>query len=495
MAHGSSSWLHRLGFRAAAAAVVLGASAGALFWGARALLPAEGEVAHGLRVDGIEATDGETPGSLAHTRARALLERRLELRYGTERAAEVTPEELGATVDIPEITRRIAEVAHGEDLFDRVDDALEARRGQLDIPVRIALPIEGLAARLERFKEENDTLPRAAKLDVATRQATPHHAGRSLDVYAAAAAIMRAIAANERVVEIPAYALEPRASSDVVARIDTTQVLSKFETRFGYLGGQAGRAQNIQRAASQMNGVVLMPGEIVSFNANVGPRSVENGFATAPEIFKGEMRDGIGGGTCQVSGTLHAAAFFGGVDIVERINHSRPSGYIKVGLDATVVYPVVDLKLKNPFDFPIVVHATISKGTLVFELLGRERPATVDLSTDTIGVSAYKRKVEDAPWLAAGEVRLKQKGIRGLSIRKTRVIKYTGGKERVEVSNDVYPPTFEIYLVPPGTDVETALPPLPGAVEEDRLAAPASSNLTAAVTPPPASGAAVPAVH
>jgi len=483
MAHGSSSWLHRLAFRAGAATFVLGASAGAMAWGAHALLPAEGEVARGLRVDGVEVADGETPESVAQARARALLERRLELRYGTERAAEVTLEELGATVDVAEIARHVAAVAHGDDLFERIDDALEARRGHVDIPVRIGLPIEGLAARLERFKEENDTLPRAAKLDLASQKATPHQAGRSLDIYAAAAAITGAVAANDRVVEIPAFALEPRASSDVVARIDTAQVLSRFETRFGYLGGQAGRAKNIQRAASQMDGVVLMPGEIVSFNANVGPRSIENGFATAPEIFKGEMREGIGGGTCQVSGTLHAAALFGGVDIVERSNHSRPSGYIKVGLDATVVYPVVDLKLKNPFDFPIVVHATISKGTLAFELRGRERPATVDLSTDTIGVSAFKRKIEDAPWLEAGQFRLKQKGIRGVSIRKTRVIKYAGGKERVEVTNDVYPPTFEIYLVPPGTDVETALPPLPGAGEDERLAAPASSNRTAAVDP------------
>ena len=93
-----------------------------------------------------------------------------------------------------------------------------------------------------------------------------------------------------------------------------TQVVSRFETRFGYVGGQQNRGGNILRAASQVDGLVLMPGQIVSFNEHVGPRSKENGFFPAPEIYKGEMREGIGGGTCQVAGTLHAAAFFGGLN-------------------------------------------------------------------------------------------------------------------------------------------------------------------------------------
>jgi len=226
------------------------------------------------------------------------------------------------------------------------------------------------------------------------------------------------------------------------------------------VGGQANRGKNIVRAASQMEGVVLMPGEVVSFNANVGPRSSENGFFTAPEIYKGEMREGIGGGTCQVAGTLHAAAFLGGLDVVERSNHSRPSGYIRMGLDATVVYPIVDLKLRNPYRFPVVIHSTIDRGTLTFQLLGRERPATVEWGTDTVSVANFKRKVEEAAWLPPGKFVKKQKGIRGYSIRKTRKIHLRDGEERVEVTTDVYPPTFEIYMVPPGTDPAQELPPV-----------------------------------
>jgi vancomycin resistance protein YoaR len=174
------------------------------------------------------------------------------------------------------------------------------------------------------------------------------------------------------------------------------------------------------------------------------------------------MREGIGGGTCQVAGTLHAAAYLGGIEIVERSPHSRPSGYIRTGLDATVVFPTVDLKLRNPYDFPMVVHAVADKGTLVFELYGREKPAQVEVATVTVGTTDYKRKIEEDAALGEGKMVLKQRGIRGVSLRKRRKIHPVAalGRDRVEVTTDVYPPTFEIWKVGPGADIES-LPPLP----------------------------------
>jgi hypothetical protein len=86
----------------------------------------------------------------------------------------------------------------------------------------------------------------------------------------------------------------------------------------------------------------------------------------------------------------------------------------------------------------------------------------VTYATETVGTADYKRKVEELATLAEGAVKLKQKGIRGVSIRKTRTIHLlSGGADRVEVTTDTYPPTFEIYQVGPGTDVDAALPPLP----------------------------------
>jgi vancomycin resistance protein YoaR len=406
----------------------------------------------------------EAPRGAAERAAAALLKRRVVVSFGGATLIDSTLGELGVTVDVARTEALLLAVARDGDLLHQVDAALEARAGHVGFKTRALVPADAIAARLERPKEELDTPPFAAKLDFkdAGHAATPHKPGRYLDAFAAAEAIQRAVdqgGAGAIEIVAPLFEIAPSASSDVVAKIDTRATLSTFETHFGYLGGQQNRAQNIHTAAGRMDGVVLMPGEVVSFNQNVGPRSTENGFATAPEIYKGEMRAGIGGGTCQVSGTLHAAAYLAGLDVLERANHSRPSGYIRLGFDATVVYPTVDLKLKNPFDFPVVIHATIDKGTLTFALLGRERAATVDFASETLKVSDFSRKIEEKDGLPEGKFVLKQKGIKGYSIKKTRIIHLRNGSERIEVTHDTYPPTFEIYLVHPGTDPD-ALPPL-----------------------------------
>jgi vancomycin resistance protein YoaR len=86
------------------------------------------------------------------------------------------------------------------------------------------------------------------------------------------------------------------------------------------------------------------------------------------------MVDGLAGGTCQISTTLFGAAFFAGLDIVKTINHSRPSAYTPLGFDATVVWPNTDLKLKNPYEFPVVIHYRVANGEALVEILGKPRP-------------------------------------------------------------------------------------------------------------------------
>jgi len=173
------------------------------------------------------------------------------------------------------------------------------------------------------------------------------------------------------------------------------------------------------------------------------------------------MKEGVGGGTCQVASTVHAAAFFSGIDIVERLPHSRPSAYIPMGLDATVVYPVVDMKLRNPFSFPIVVHAVVDGNRLHVEMRGARRLAHVSFQRELVKTIPYTRKVEEKPHLAGHKVIIKQHGIRGYRIERERTLTYLrNGKKRVEKNKDFYPPTTEIYEVPPGFDV-SLLPPLP----------------------------------
>jgi hypothetical protein len=192
----------------------------------------------------------------------------------------------------------------------------------------------------------------------------------------------------------------------------------------------------------------------------VGDRSEANGFQKSWEIFKGEMVEGVGGGTCQVASTFHAAVFFGGLEVLERLPHSRPSHYITMGLDSTVVYPAVDLKVRNPHPFPVVVHTKTSGNTLRVELLGKTKPVKVTFGRDVVATLPYTRKVVEDSTLPSNRVVVKQHGIKGYRIKRTRQIVYADGTKKVEDSTDFYPPTTEIYRVPAGFD-ESKLPLCP----------------------------------
>jgi vancomycin resistance protein YoaR len=382
---------------------------------------------------------------------------------------------LGVSFDVEEAFSRVQRLGRTEDLLERARLAEGARRGELNVPLRSVVDPHAAIELLLPLKEDLDRPPASARVDVERHAVIAEQSGRALNVDATIAAIERA-AKDPRIAElqVPFAAVAPRDTAVSLATIDTSHVVSSFATYFSRHGDQSPRAQNIEVAASHLDGLVLGPGDLVSFNDVVGARSEDNGFRKAFEIYKGEMVEGMGGGTCQVASTLHAAAFFAGLDIVQRLPHSRPSAYIPVGLDATVVYPVVDLKLRNPYSFPVVVHATVAANRLSMQLLGAGKPVRVALLRTVLSTTPFERKVEEDP--ATPKPRRKQKGLDGMRILRKRLIAFRGGPSRIETSHDTYPPTTEIWKVPPGFD-ESELPPL----GEDF---PSSDN-TAPSPPPP----------
>ncbi len=326
------------------------------------------------------------------------------------------------------------------------------------MPLEPQLDPRVVVDRLLPLKEDLDTAPVPARLDLDQHGIVPEHDGRALDPDAAADLVARAARDPARVeLELPFVDVPPTVTRASLSRIDISKVVASFQTYFSRHGDQGPRARNIEVAASHIDGLVIEGGQSISFNDVVGPRTEDNGFKTAFEIFKGEYKEGTGGGTCQVASTLHAIAFFGGLDIVQRLPHSRPSAYIPSGLDATVVYPVVDLKLRNPFTFPVVVHATVTGNVLKMELLGADKPVEVTFGKTVLSTTPYERKVEEDPTVS--RPKRKQKGIDGLELFRSRVLTFRDGTRKVENSRDVYPPTREVWQVPPGFDVST-LPPL-----------------------------------
>jgi vancomycin resistance protein YoaR len=439
-----------------------GAAAGGRWW-PLVLSPCDGCALPGVRVDGIALRAGVAVRSQIDERVADLERRVVRLvdagRSGVPTVLEASLGELGISADADVAERRVLRLGRRGGGWSRAEVADRARRGEIDVPLDPVIDTGAVAALLAPYKEALDAHATAARLDLEDHRVVPERDGRALDVVAAAAAILRAARTSDGVVALPFVTVRSPITSEVLARVDVHRTLAAYDTYFSRAGDQAPRARNIEVAAGRLDGLVVAPGAVVSFNDVVGARSEENGFVKAFEIFKGEFVEGRGGGTCQVASTFYAAAFFAGLDVIERLPHSRPSPYISPGLDATVAYPTVDLKLRNAFSFPVVFRSRVGPNQLRIEVLGADKPVSVDLRKEVLSTTPFDRKVVEEAGL--DEPKRKQKGLEGMDLRRSRLLSYRNGAVRIETSVDRYPPTEEVWKVPPGYD-ESQLPPLGG---------------------------------
>ena len=116
------------------------------------------------------------------------------------------------------------------------------------------------------------------------------------------------------------------------------------------------RNHNLAVACKAINGTIVYPGEVFSFNKVVGVRSPSKGYKMAP-VYQGPnvVTTGYGGGVCQVASTVFNTALLANFEIVERHQHSQRVHYGKLGRDATVYYGSQDFKFRNSSDYPIKI--------------------------------------------------------------------------------------------------------------------------------------------
>lgn len=160
-----------------------------------------------------------------------------------------------------------------------------------------------------------------------------------------------------------------------------TVKITTFET--SYATSSPSRKHNVELAAKKLDGITVLPMQTLSFNESVGKRTKENGYETAKVIENGIYVDGVGGGVCQVSGTLMNAWLRANLSVPYSRNHSLPSSYLKPGFDATVSESI-DLLLKNDSDFPIYIDSYYDGNILRFTLYGKHSGYEVNLSSELV---------------------------------------------------------------------------------------------------------------
>lgn len=192
---------------------------------------------------------------------------------------------------------------------------------------------------------------------------------------------------------LPVEAKLPHMSYERPAPIEFTdaQVGQQYENVIAegtseFTGSPASRIHNIVTAASKIHGYVVQPGETFSFLKALGPITRQAGFHTSLVIWGDKTIWGIGGGVCQVSTTVFRAAFWAGLPIPERHQHTYRVKYYELdgsppGFDATIYSPWLDLKFVNDSEHPILIQALVDEQAmkLTVTLQGKDLKRTVEM--------------------------------------------------------------------------------------------------------------------
>ena len=226
-------------------------------------------------------------------------------------------------------------------------------------------------------------------------------------------------------------------------------VLGSMTTHFP--AGIYARSINLRTALSYLNGIVIMPGEVFSYNKVIGNPTSRKGYKPAATFKGGVVVNEVGGGICQTVSTLYNAALYANLPIIERHAHGLAVGYVRPSLDATMYYPVKDLKFKNNRKYPIKIATSFSpNGTMTVKLLGTKEPDDVDvvLESKTLSTRKFGTTYVNDNTLPKGRKVVRSNGVIGYTSISYKVIKKNGAVISREVlSKDTYKPTNKVVRV------------------------------------------------
>lgn len=250
---------------------------------------------------------------------------------------------------------------------------------------------------------------------------------------------------------VPVETVFPEGTSDDAS----FQMIAQFSTDITFRNSAS--RSNVRIALDAFNGVIVNPGERLSFNDIVGPRTEENGFKMATEFAGDTTTLNYGGGICQASSTLYNALTTSGMTIVERHPHSMTVSYVDPSRDAAVEYGTKDLVFQNDSDYPIYIYTSVDTEWATVTIYGHSPEYFYQLETvmitedvpstrkvtieDTEGTYVYYK--DDLPVLQS-------EGKPGC-VSQGWVVSYDWETQqevtRAQVSQDTYRPGASVYYV------------------------------------------------
>ena len=287
----------------------------------------------------------------------------------------------------------------------------------------------------------------------------PSKDGRALDRQAAVDLLNAQILAGARSIDLPVTTVQaPVSSDDGGAHLGIHDLIERSTTAFA--GSVPEKAHNIRLAAQRLNGVVVPPGGTFSFNAEVGPTTIEEGFQWGFGLTTGSNGGAhtvpaVAGGICQVATTLFQPVFWGGFQLEERYWHLYwiPSYTSRdvVGLDATVDEDAgLDFKWINPTNDYVLIQSATDAEHVTFSLYGHKPDWKVHVEQPVISNRVAPDPAPDVqaePLLPWGRVVPVETARDGFQVVITRHVTSPDGAQRDLVLKSTYQPGHNVTLV------------------------------------------------
>ncbi len=186
-------------------------------------------------------------------------------------------------------------------------------------------------------------------------------------------------------VEVPLAAVQPELTTARAEQLKPTELIGRYRTDYRISGDDSPeRVENLGISSGAIDGTLLAPGEIFSFNELAAPLD----YNETKVIVGGKVDKADGGGLCQVASTLYMAANYAGLDVVERHPHYAELPYIRPGFDATVWFGSLDMKFENTTSGYVLLKERVGEdGYLYAEVYGRPTGSEVAMISERVSAS------------------------------------------------------------------------------------------------------------
>ena len=329
-----------------------------------------------------------------------------------------------------------------------------------------------------------------ASLDKETFEVTPSVTGLDFQVPDAEAALEGAAWGSD--VPVPLTVTEPTVSTESLKSLLFRDVLGEASSN---VSGSSNRKSNVKLSASVCDGIILLPGEVFSYNNTTGSRTSDKGYLPAPSYVGGKSTDEVGGGICQTSSTIYYAALNANLKIVERHNHMFAVGYVPDGMDATVWYGASDFRFENDTEYPIKIVTVYENSRLTVQIYGTKTDDLyVKMTNKELSSTSWSTEYKVDPSLPAGSTRTEQTPYRGRVVEAYRNV-YDGSGNLVSSTletKSTYKMRNQIILVSPYDAAKYGLTEADGAIITTPSPAPSAPAETTPATESPSASPVLP---